>query len=458
MPLWGDLAIHSSTADRLPDWSVAVESMHTVPRASDVLMAADASGRPFAQPRCGVGDHTKMRALLEELGAAEPGMLSLTIDSHTRLRQFDTAANALAENPSWLNGYPLVAHGWQRGRELVDAVPVPLEVRHGSPDGRDLFAVAIAAGITSFEGGGIGYNLPYSKDVPLLDSLEAWRQVDATCGRLATAGIIIDRELFGTLTAVLIPPAISLATTMLEAAAAARAGVRCLSIAYPQGGEIHQDVAALRSIRELAATYLPAGVRVYPVLHEFMGVFPRGRRDAEALILLGGITARLGRATKVITKTYQESAGIPDAEANTAGIRLSSIACHELLDFVRLDEGLIEEEVSWIRREVAELIEPVLAKDDLHLAIADSFADGTLDIPFSASVHAHSQVVPARDPAGAIRLLNFGNLGLSSRHRRRHAALLDRDPLVSEIDAVTADINYFLDGRGIHRSPKSPRR
>lgn len=54
--------------------------------------------------------------------------------------------------------------------------------------------------------GGIGYNLPYSKNVSLSDSLFAWNQVDATCGVLAEAGVVIDRELFGTLTAVLIPP------------------------------------------------------------------------------------------------------------------------------------------------------------------------------------------------------------------------------------------------------------
>jgi methylaspartate mutase epsilon subunit len=391
-----------------------------------------------------VGDHAQMTALLKELEQAGPGMLSITIDSHTRLKHFATAARVLAEDPSRLNGYPLVAQGWARGRQLTEAVAVPLEVRHGSPDGRDLFAVALAAGITSFEGGGIGYNLPYSKNVPLPVSLEAWRQVDATCGRLAAEGVVIDRELFGTLTAVLMPPSISLAVTLLEAAAAARSGVRCLSIAYPQGGEVHQDAAALRSIRVLARRYLPPDVAVYPVLHEFMGVFPPRRAHAEALILHGAITARLGGATKVISKTRHEAFGIPDAEVNAQGIRIAAMGCHELLDFIEVDQARIDEEADWIQCEVAELVEPVLAGPDLIDGIAGAFASGRLDIPFSASIHARSEVIPTRDDSGAIRLYRTGNLPLSNRHRRRHAALVDHAARARPIDKITADINYFL--------------
>ncbi|MDF5753263.1 methylaspartate mutase [Spongiactinospora sp. TRM90649] len=444
MNQWGEMEVAPATAGAVPAWPDVVDGLRRVRhRADETLRAADAAGRPFVQPRCGVGGHGPMRALLTGLAEAGPGMLSITIDSHTRLRQFDTAARVLAEDPARLNGYPLVAHGWRRGRELTRTVDVPLEVRHGSPDARDLFAVALASGITSFEGGGIGYNLPYSKDVPLRVSLESWRQLDDTCGRLAAEGVVIDRELFGTLTAVLVPPSISLAVTMLEAVAAARSGVRCLSIAYPQGGEVHQDVAALRSIRTLARRYLPDGVAVHPVLHEFMGVFPARRADAEALVLYGGITARLGGATKVISKTRQEALGIPDTAANAEGIRVAAMGSHELLDFVRLDQARVEEEADWIQREVAELVEPVLAASDLADGIVRAFASGRLDIPFSASVHARSEVIPARDDSGAIRLYRTGNLPLSDRSRRRNAALAERAARGRPIDAITADINYF---------------
>jgi methylaspartate mutase epsilon subunit len=323
----------------------------------------------------------------------------------------------------------------------------PVEVRHGSPDARELFAVALASGFTSFEGGGISYNLPYSKDVPLRHSLEAWRQVDSVCGELGRAGIVVDRELFGTLTAVLMPPSISIAISLIEGYAAGLAGVTCLSIAYPQGGEVHQDVAALRSIRELAARYLPGSVEVFPTLHEFMGVFPRRSEVADALILFGGLTARLGGATKVINKTNQEPFGIPDPEANTHGIRTTALANSELLDFVRIDEATVEEEMYWLQREVAEMVDPILESGELFRAIEAAFRSGRLDVPFSASIHARARIIPKRDARGAIRYLEAGDLPFSRATRRynEQRLRLDRAAIGQRlVETITSDIHYFL--------------
>jgi methylaspartate mutase epsilon subunit len=437
----------------LPDLPEVLEHLRASTKASahEILRAAAYAGVPALQPRCGVGGHDEMRSLLQQLEAgAAPDLLPVTIDSHTRLRHFDVAATTLRTSPSNLNGYPLVSHGWQRGRELNACVRAPLQIRHGSPDARDLFAVAIASGITAFEGGGISYNLPYCKNVPLPVSLEAWREVDAACGTLARAGVIVDRELFGTLTAVLVPPSLSLAITLLEAVLAAREGVRCLSIAYPQGGALAQDVAALRAIPRLARRYLPPTVEVFPVLHQFMGVFPRNRDKADALILYGGLTGRLGGAAKIITKTNQEAYGIPDVEANIAGIRTTRLATSDLLDFVRVDQSQVQQEQQWIESEVDELVEPILAADDTATAIAQAFAAGTLDIPFSASIHAHSQVTPQRDSTGAIRYLEAGALPFGRSTLQRHARLLGacpghHDAPTQAIESMLRDINYFAD-------------
>jgi methylaspartate mutase epsilon subunit len=450
------LDIESRVAATLPPWREVMEYMHksSKPRAVDVLQHAERLGRPIVQPRCGVGDHAAMMALLRLLEEqARPSMLTITIDSYTRLKQFRTAAQTLGRRPADLNGYPLVTHGWRRGRELNEAVWAPVEVRHGSPDARELFAVALASGLTSFEGGGISYNVPYCKDVPLRHSLEAWRQIDAVCGALGRAGIVIDRELFGTLTAVLIPPSISIAISLIEGYAAGLAGVTCLSIAYPQGGEVHQDVAALRSIRELAARYLPSSVEVFPTLHEFMGVFPRRSEVADALIFFGGLTARLGGATKVINKTNQEAYGIPDPEANAHGIRTTAMASSELLDFIRIDEATVEEEMYWLQREVAELVDPIFESGDLFPAIEDAFRTGRLDVPFSASIHARAMVIPKRDARGAIRYLETGNLPFSRATRRYNDQRLrvDRAAVGKRlVEAITSDIHYFLDADARH--------
>lgn len=439
----------AATALPTPAQSAAYITSLGKPTAAEVLERCRSQSRVAIQPRCGVGGHEEMKNLLAALEAeAEPDILTLTIDSHTRLKRFEEALRTLDLHPADLNGYPLVAHGWQRGRELNELVAAPLEIRHGSPDARILFDVSVASGITSFEGGGISYNLPYSKAVPLAESLGAWQDVDRRCGELVEHGVIIDRELFGTLTAVLVPPSISLAISVLEAVLAARAGVRCISIAYPQGGHLAQDVAALRCIPVLAERYLPAGTQVHAVLHEFMGVFPRQRGNAEDLIFYGALVARLGGASKLITKTYQEAYGIPDTSANVAGLRLADRANSPLLEFISVDNGRVDDEMEWILAEVADLIEPLLWRTNLIEAVIEAFAEGRLDIPFSASRYARSDLIPRRDAMGAIRYLSAGSLPFSAAHLRRNEELLHAvdgpEPgLDALLDGLTGDINYF---------------
>ncbi len=443
------LALNKTHPPELPSPQETVEYIQQLRKATvhQLLKQADTRGDLLVQPRCGVGAQHKMAELLQFLEReAQPDILSLTIDAYTRLGQFDKASTVLQENPQNLNGYPLVSHGYKKVRELNELVRAPIEIRHGSPDARRLFESSIAGGITSFEGGGIGYNLPYSKNVPISTSLRHWRYVDQRCGELAQQGIIVDRELFGTLTAVLIPPSIALSMTLLEALCAVREGVKCLSIAYCQGGHLVQDIAALRAIRKMAGKYLPSDVDVFPVLHQFMGAFPATRHDAEALILKGAVVAKKGQATKVITKTYEEALGVPTPQANALGIWTTRMVNSSISDFVKVDKAEVDEEVHWILREVDEIVAPLLDKADLYRAIDEGFAEGILDIPFSASRYAQSRVLPMRDRSGAIRYNDPGRLCLSHATRRRNAQLLEdtsASPSFSVFKKLTRDIMYF---------------
>lgn len=168
----------------------------TARRGLSVAGTMRQADRLLVQPRSGLSDHVQMLRLLKDLGHADIG--SITIDSHTRLCQWDQARDG--KN---LNGYPLVTQGRARGRDLVQATDIPLEVRHGSPDGRLLAETSYGVGITSFEGGGLSYTLPYSKDQPLRETTKHWQYIDRLTGWLTnTSGVMLDRELFGTLTAV----------------------------------------------------------------------------------------------------------------------------------------------------------------------------------------------------------------------------------------------------------------
>jgi methylaspartate mutase epsilon subunit len=370
--------------------------------------------------------------------------LTLTIDSHTRLLRFGKARRLLMESPNELNGYPLVAHGYLAVRQLTERFQQPIQVRHGSPDGRRLFVESIAGGIQSFEGGGISYNLPYSRDVRLEYSLRAWQEIDQACGALGSMGFPIDREFFGPLSSVLTPPSIALTVGFLEAILAAREGCTCLSVAYPQTGNIIQDVAALKTIRVLAKRYLPDTVKVYPVFHQFMGVFPQEVRRAEALIFFGGLTARIGRATKIVSKTSQEAIGIPDAEVNAEGIRRTRLAFERYLSFVGVDPTLLQEEAYWIERETCELVDPVLSESDLIMSIVKAFHTGRLDIPFPSNREAKGRIVPVRDKDIAIRFANTGSLPFSKAVKEHNEAKWrDGAPDGPMFERVRESIMYF---------------
>ncbi|MCY7314869.1 MAG: hypothetical protein LH480_04425 [Rubrivivax sp.] len=431
----------------MPDWAESVHYLRELPKPTvhERLRAAKASGRLLVQPRCGVGDHARMRSLLLGLQTqAAPDVATLTIDAHTRLKRFEVAARVMREDPAQLNGYPLVAHGWQRGRELNEAVHAPVQVRHGSPDPRLLFEVALASGFSAFEGGGIGYNIPYCKDVALADSLAWWREVDSLCGELALGGVLVDREFFGTLTAVLMPPAIQLATALIEAMLAAACGVRCLSIAVCQTGHLVQDVAMLRAVPRLAERFLPAqAADVFAVLHQFMGAFPSQRQDSDALILRGALVAKAGGAVKTINKTFQEAMGVPSLEANVSGILLSKAANSWILDLMGIDQGQVAEERHWIEREVDELLAPVLDSSDLLRATCAAFASGRLDVPFSASRGARAEVIPMRAPDGSIRIFDFGRLPLSAEVKQRHRGQLGAVADDAVFNKLEADIGWF---------------
>lgn len=430
-----------------PDPDEVIAYLRQLPKSTvfDRLQEAKRTGRLLVQPRCGVGEHSAMVKLVSDLELlAAPDIATTTIDAHTRLKRFEVAARVARDEPQQLNGYPMVAHGWRRGRELNEALQAPVQVRHGSPDPRLLFEVALAGGYTAFEGGGIGYNIPYCKDVSLHDSLSWWREVDAQCGALVRHGIVVDREFFGTLTAVLMPPSIQLAVALLEAMLAYESGVRCLSIAVCQTGHTLQDMAMLRAIPRLAARYLPAARDyVFPVLHQFMGPFPMERHDSDALILRGSIVAKAGGAVKTINKTYQESLGVPTLDANVSGILLSKAANSWIMDLIDVSAEQVDAELQWILEEVDAILAPVLDGADLLKSICAAFSSGRLDVPFSASRYAKAQVMPMRASDGAIRIFDFGKLNVPDHLRRRHDLHLGQVPDDDVFQRLESDIMWF---------------
>ncbi|MBC2856483.1 MAG: methylaspartate mutase subunit E [Cetobacterium sp.] len=388
---------------------------------SKKLIDAKERGITLAQPRAGVAlisQHIELLNFLDKEGGAD--LLPSTIDSYTRQNKYENCQKGIEESlkagRSLLNGFPGVNHGVKGCREVVEAVNLPLQLRHGTPDARLLSEIMMAAGYTSNEGGGISYNIPYAKSVSLEKTMIDWQYIDRLVGWYEEQGVSINREPFGPLTGTLVPPSISNAVQIIECLMAAEQGVRNITLGYGQCGNLVQDVAAVRSLQKQAEEYCREygynDVYITTVFHQWMGGFPEDEAKAFGVISNGASAAALSGATKVIVKTPHEAIGVPTKEANAMGIRATKMVLNLLTGQRLPDSAALEFEMNLIQKEVKQIIDKVveIGNGDLAVGTVKAFETGVMDVPFAPSKFNAGKMMPARDNNGMIRYLNVGNL------------------------------------------------
>lgn len=443
---WEDERFHATRKEVLARWptGAAIDlpeafdyhaSMPSERRADVLFASADATGRTLVQPRHGdtlVEQQIETLQHIATYGGAD--IVSTEVDAYTRQLKYDLAASALEEsreaNRALICGVPVVAYGVPEIRRLVEAVNVPSSARMASSDARLPKEIFLAAGFTYVLMGPL-QNMAYEKDAPIERLIEHYQYEDQLIGRYEANGAPIVKECSATLTGTLVPPAIGLTTSIIDGLLAARQGVKRIVLSYALLGNLAQDVAAIRLLRELGREYMQrlgyADVDIYTTCSQWMGDFPQNESQAYSLVCLGTTAAALGGATQVIVKSLHEAFGVPSKEANAAACR----ATRELLDMLRgqrMDEGpTLRREMDILRREVHAILDRTLELGDGDLArgTVRAFEAGIIDVPFSPSRWNAGRLMPARDSQGAVRMLDTGNLPLPKDvvefHRERLA-------------------------------------
>ena len=431
---------------------------------SSKLVEAKRTSNTLVQPRAGVPvieEHIKLMQYLEKEGEAD--LLPTTIDSYTRQNRYEEAENGVSESirlgRAMLNGFPAVNHGVAGCRRVVESVDTPLQVRHGTPDARLLAEITLAGGFTSYEGGGVSYNLPYCKNVPMERTIKDWQYADRLTGLYEEMGVSINREPYGPLTGTLVPPCISHAVAIIEALLAAEQGVKNITVGYGQCGNLVQDIAAIRTLQELTDEYLSKNgyndVVVTTVLHQWMGGFPADEAKAFGVIC-GSLTAALAKATKVIVKSPHEAVGIPTMEANAQGLRCTKQVVNMMCDQSFNDHHL-ENEKNIIRRETRSIVDKCfeLGGGDIALGVCRGVEAGALDVPFAPCRFNKGLMLPCRDNEGAVRILNPGNLPFSQELKDFHAEKINERAKSEKRDAsfqmVIDDVYAIGKGRLVGR-------
>jgi len=409
------------------------------------------SKAPLIQPRGGFPTFYKQQELYSSLNKAKADIFPLTIDSNTRLNDYQKASSMLKISEKTgrdlLNGYPLISHGYQTTRKLIEKNNKPISLRHGTPDARLLVEIALASGVYEIEGGPISYVLPYSKDFPMDKSFLYWKYIDRLCAKYSGLNEEISRESFGALTATMVPPVMTIVVQVLEMLLSLEEGVKSFSVSFSQSGSVTQDIVLSNVLKRVSSkfAYLLGfkDVSISLVYHQWMGAFPYDKKNSVALINTSSMIGLMIGADKIITKTQDEAFGIPTKESNSEAVQQSKYIIDKLAGIPSISN--MEEELM-LEEEVNEIMDAVLndKASTLWRKVFNSIKKGYIDIPFSPHVINNNRLVTIRDKNSSIRIYNKGNLPLSAKLEKFEKNKLNKDSNVKIVDSLIGDINIML--------------
>lgn len=416
------------------DLSRAIEYQKSIPKEKRItckLVKAKEEGRILVEPRGGVSlleEHIALLKYLQDEGGAD--ILPTTIDSYTRNARYAEAQISLDESfktgKSTLAGLPAVNYGTGKCKQVVDSLNVPVQARTCAALSRLLAEILLASGFTGTEGGGITCNIPYAKNLPLERTMAEWLYVARLVGLYEENGISIFREQYGPMTGVLVPPSISHAVAIIECLAEIEQGVKNFGLGIGQGGNIIQDIAAIRTLPKLAEEYLQRtghrDISISTIFHQYMGPFPPDEAQAFAVICQSTVTAALGGADVVISKSPYEAIGMPTKESNAAGVRATKHVLRMLRNQKLPVSDELQREMEMITMETRLILDRVLdlGHGDVVIGAVRAFEAGVIDVPFSPSVYNAGKVLTIKDNNGAIRFLDHGNLPFTNEIVKFH--------------------------------------
>ena len=408
------------------------------------------SNKILVQPRGGFPTYEKVFKLYEEFTKAGVDILPLTIDSNTRLNDYEMAKKMLIlseeSDENMLNGYPLITHGYRTTREMVTHFDTPISLRHGTPDARLLIEIALASGIFEIEGGPITYLLPYSKNFPLDKAFLYWKYVERVCADYSKLNEPINRESFGPLTATLQPPAIVIVIQLLEMLLSLEEGVKSFSVSFSQTGSMLQDIVSSNVIKKLARKYANmfgySDAKIHLVYHQWMGAFPRDKEFSDSLINTSTVIASLVRADKIITKTRDEAFGIPTPEVNARAVSNTQYTLNILKGLPNISD---EEEEENLTEMVDDIMEAVFndPADTLWRQVFNSIKNGIIDIPFSPHIINSGEAITVRDKSYNIRFYKRGNIPISDKCLDYEKSKIDLGGM-SLVENIIHDIGIML--------------
>ena len=411
----------------------AIEYQRSLPeskRFSKVLEKLHNEGKTVIFPRAGTGLLEEMIELVRSLAKNGVPLMPVTIDSHTRIGQFDKVQRALEESVktgrNLLNGYPIVNHGVKNTRKLVESCDAAFSPRGYGNLGLE---IGIASGMT-----GVGPGLflgfgSYRKKETLEECIGPNQYITRLMGYYADRGVILTADIHGLLPCGIFPLSVNIVCLIVEALIAVEQGVKSLMPQIHFEGNMAQDLAWIRVTQRLLREYLDKSdyrnVELSGTCANQIPLFPvpQGMGEAFGYLNYTAMVAALAKVETVFLRTIDEGAGVPTAEAHA----LSYKSGNWILEVVRpqniqmeMKEIEIEERITEL--EVRAILERLfeMGEGDIIMGSIKGIEAGIIDSPFSPSVNLKGKVLGIKDAKGACRYLDMGNLPIPKEAQEFH--------------------------------------
>lgn len=263
-------------------------------------------------------------------------------DTYTRKSKYAMAQDAVDRSVrdgfSYLNGYPVVAHGVAGARAVNECTRAAVGTDNNDEDARLPWEIGLAGGWTWGTIKSIEELIQHSRDYPVDLNIFNQQYIDRLAAHFTEARIPILRRASANLPGwdtLGFKVTVSLLETLLSAAQ----GVKWIDLSLGIGMNLVQDVAAIRTLRKLAREYLDkmgmTDVKLFSWTYFFLGDWPLERgamcgqlaRDAAvlSLALADGLRRSRQRITLGADKAY-------DVAAFVAALRERCITPHVARD------------------------------------------------------------------------------------------------------------------------------
>jgi len=361
----------------------------------------------YVQPRMGMGSLKSMQMGIQAVkDLPAPTLGTITLDSYTRMGQFDEAEKALQAGLD-LNGFPILAYPpceIMNHLSCLGSDDFLIQVRHGTANPEKIFEQLVRSQLFLTEGGPISYCLPYGQ-LPLKDAIASWER---SCLILADYPTKSHLESFaGCLLGQLCHPSILVSLGILEALFFQQNGLKDISLSYAQNYSLAQDLAAVSALKRLADHYLSKEIYWHIVIYTFMGLFPETDRGFEIILKESAQLAVLSGARRLIVKTLEESRQIPTVSSNLNALKKA----HEFSASPPEDVAYDWEEEDLIFSQSKALIESVLnLSPDIGTGLYIAFQKGYLDVPFCLHPDNRHLATCTIDQKGYLQWISLGKL------------------------------------------------